>query len=267
MRKFIRRLCYLLIAILLLLDFLLWHLDPLGAVTYDHDLAALFPISEPDATGIRYLPGRYTLWGYTLTIGHDGLRIVPHTAFSDCTIATVGDSLTFGMGVNDAETFTNSLAQHIPAHWVNAGIPGYSAVNVERQIGAVEADGYIWLIIGNDDEDVTLYQGYRQTRRLTGLSSTVNFLLRRSYPAPNIERFRAGADAILARDNVLGFVFEGQRLTELVQTYYPQVIVLPQYTGIISRADMHPNAAGHQQIADAMLPYVIEFVEGICDKN
>lgn len=249
----------------LLINALLYYLDPLGVVTYFHDLGALTMISEPHETGIRYLPGRYDFRGYTATIGHDGLRIVPDTMFSDCTIATVGDSLTFGMGVQDYETFTNLLAQTVnTAQWVNAGIPGYSALNVAEQIEAVAADGYLWLIVANDDEPFAHYFGGRVKPLSNAIATYLSWFMRPAEPEPDIERFDRGAQVILEQPNVLPFAFNGARLTDHIRINYPQVHIIPNYTAVVSQADRHPNAAGHQQIADALYPPVMAFVEGVC---
>lgn len=252
------------ITVPLAINTLLYYLDPLGIVTYAHDLNALFYVSEPDTTGIRFLTGRYTFRGYTATIGHDGLRIVPDTTFAHCTIAAVGDSVAFGMGVEDYETFTNIFAQTFKdVHWINAGIPGYSALNVVQQINNIPADGYLWLIINNDDEPFRRYFGGQVNAPPAAIAQYVGW--RQETPIPiNAERFDDGARHILNRENVLAFAFADVSLTEHIEQAYPQVVIIPLYTEVVSRADPHPNAVGHQQIADAMMPYVSTFVEDTC---
>lgn len=263
-----RRVLILLIAIVitvpLAINAMLYYLDPLGIVIYAHDLNALFHVSEPDKTGIRFLTGRYAFRGYTATIGHDGLRIVPDTAFTHCTIATIGDSVTFGMGVEDYETFTNIFAQTFKdVHWINAGIPGYSALNVREQINTIAADGYLWLIINNDDEPFRRYFGGRIHNAPFAITQYLTW--QRETPIPvNTERFDSGAQTILSHDDVLAFAFADISLTDHIEQTYPQVITIPLYTEVVSRADPHPNAAGHDQIATALYPYVSEFVEDIC---
>lgn len=246
---------------LLGLDALLWHIDWLGIRRYADDFITLQAHSIPALDGIRYLPVPYDLEMYTLTIGLDGLRVVPNTRFSRCRIAFIGDSVTFGMGAS--ETFVNLLAQDMKAMVINAGLPGYNVENIALELQTIQADGYIWLIIQNDAEPMATYQQYEPLPPATALY-LIN-LYPRSERIPDTDYLFTYADTIFAHENLLAFIFADERLTERMTERYPQIIVLPQYTGKVSRFDRHPNNAGMAEIAAAMLSYIIEFVEGICD--
>ena len=69
----------------------------------------------------------------------------------------IGDSFTFGFGVNDSETFVHHLNQspHAKTHFLNCSVPAYStdqeALLIERELLKLKPDE-IWLVVylGND---------------------------------------------------------------------------------------------------------------------
>lgn len=251
-----------LFSMLLVLDAMLFHIDPLGMRRYIYDLNALFAVALPAPDGIRFTPGYHQFAMYDATIGLDGLRIVPDSKNQDCTIVFVGDSVTFGMGADDEDSFPNRLARVLPVHVVMAAFPGYSAENVRASLAQHEADGYVWLIIPNDDEPFYMWR-----RGKGAMPSATVLYLDVLFPQPGKSvpaRFQTAADSILAREDVLAFIIEGDGLTGLVQQRYPQVKVIKPYTGYVSISDTHPNGEGAQQIADAMRPDIEEFVQGVC---
>lgn len=93
------------------------------------------------------------------TIGPDGYRVDPHldtTAGAAAPlIAVVGDSYTFGFGVDDEETFTSLLNRGGSNRFLNFGVPGYST---DQELLLIEDDvlarrpGTILLVVylGND---------------------------------------------------------------------------------------------------------------------
>jgi len=77
---------------------------------------------NPDATG--------TVFGREVAIGHDGFRIHAGPAESDTTLLLIGDSVTFGVGVEAESTFAGILQQSRPTlHVVNAGCVGYGVTH------------------------------------------------------------------------------------------------------------------------------------------
>jgi lysophospholipase L1-like esterase len=58
----------------------------------------------------------------------DGHRVTPQPGSASQTVLFLGDSCTFGIPVNDNETFPALMQQEIPGvRAINAGVPGYSA--------------------------------------------------------------------------------------------------------------------------------------------
>lgn len=91
-----------------------------------------------------------------------GERDVPSSAYESGApkVLIVGDSFTFGLGVNDEETFSYLLQQKTSQHQViNAGVPGYSpeqaalrAIHLAR-LYQPEVIGFV-LYLGNDLIDI-----------------------------------------------------------------------------------------------------------------
>lgn len=266
MRKVIRYVLITIIVILLGVNLLLRFIDPLGIIRYWRDTQALFALSLPHETGYRFTPGHHNT-GYFLTIGLDGLRVVPDTApRTGCKIAVLGDSVAFGMGVNDSETVVNLLAiRNTDMHWSNAALPGYSAENVVYQLGNIPADGYIWLIIQNDNESARWYRPSQRRSTPSALSTYLLAFIQQDISIADTEPFTQYADTILAREDVLAFAFEDAYLSDIIAQRYPHVVIIPRWHSNISRFDPHPDAQGHLEIAGAILPYLPEFLERRCN--
>ena len=79
-----------------------------------------------------------------------------NTTNKNSKVALVGDSFTFGIGVNDTETFTHKLNQlDSRKEYINLGIPGYSTdqqyLLVKYRHSRLKADQYILMFyLGND---------------------------------------------------------------------------------------------------------------------
>lgn len=84
------------------LELLLRVADPFGAHYYE-DMIAVWETRLPDPTGFTHRPGVYDVGGrYTFTIEPDGLRAAPSRTSSGPRVTFIGDSVTFGSGVDDA---------------------------------------------------------------------------------------------------------------------------------------------------------------------
>jgi lysophospholipase L1-like esterase len=59
-----------------------------------------------------------------------GLRVQPHIAPPEPGVLTVGDSMTFGEGVTDGQTYSAVLERTLGARVDNAGVPGYSSAQM-----------------------------------------------------------------------------------------------------------------------------------------
>jgi lysophospholipase L1-like esterase len=65
---------------------------------------------------------------FTLSTTEEGLRTMPKASDARQTVVCLGDSCTFGIGVDDDETYPARLQELLPGvQCLNAGVPGYSA--------------------------------------------------------------------------------------------------------------------------------------------
>jgi lysophospholipase L1-like esterase len=98
---------------------------PMGPIWFAHD-AELGAIPVPSERGERTFPG-----AYRFSFSHDsqGLRVVPAAAgvTAKKTVLVLGDSYTYGLGVDDDQTYCNVLQEELrsgpPVRVVNAGNP------------------------------------------------------------------------------------------------------------------------------------------------
>lgn len=253
------------LATLAMTEGLLRLVDPMGTYRYFADLAALSVLARSSDDGIRYAPGEHCFRMYCVEINEQGFRAVLSAEFRvlrKCKIVFAGDSVTFGMG--SSLSFVDVLARGLDAHVVNAGFPAYSAANVLAELDTIPADGYVWLIVQNDDEP--LYQ-WKQTGGNVPSATTLylDWLTGTSYLQPvNAERFTRYADAILNREDVLAFAFDDNRFIGLIRQRYPQVVIIPEYSGHVSRYDVHPDPQGAVEIAAMMHDTVLDFVGERC---
>jgi lysophospholipase L1-like esterase len=98
---------------------------PMGPIWFAHD-AELGAIPVPGERGERTFPGAYR---YSFAHDAQGLRVVPAAAgvVTKQTVLVLGDSYTYGLGVDDDQTYCNLLQEALrpgpPARVVNAGNP------------------------------------------------------------------------------------------------------------------------------------------------
>lgn len=89
----------------------------------------------------KALSGRIAASGdvrFTLSTDGGGHRRVPTVAGSRRLVAFLGDSCTFGFGVNDDQTFAALVQQRMPeVQAVNLGVPGYTAYQGRVQLTRV----------------------------------------------------------------------------------------------------------------------------------
>lgn len=257
---------------LLLIDACLYHADPLGIVDGTYSNHTFHFLMQDDATGYRLPSGVHHFHSQTIAILDDGSRVVPATnADARCTIAAIGDSMTFGSGVGDSETWVNLLAEiYQDVHFINPARPDYSAPNVAALKTAYPADGYLWLLIFNDILEPYVYQPIYPAHPYPAATAIYKDWLVRRFSASQyrLREVDMGdywqAVEQIAGDNVLIFGFINDALTMNTAFRYP-VVLIPPYTAFVSRTDIHPNPIGHQQIASSLLPYLSPFLEQVCD--
>ncbi len=238
--------------------------DPWGLCYFD-DIALLWNHMQADPHRIAVLPpGEYHLTHWSATQLDNYTRRVPDNQGGPCTVVFVGDSMTWGHGVNDDETWVNLLAQDLPELTViNAGFDAYNSENVRGTLlDFPDADFYVYLIIHNDDEPTTVYKHMEPGG---WIAKYVSYLIERAKtPSENGEatadpgegqaRFKADIAALSQDDRVVFVAFEQGFVNRLIPDY--DVIFIPRHTRTISKVDAHPVPQGHRDIAEAMLPHI-----------
>jgi len=102
-----------------------------------------------------HVHGDYNVKYATNGFGHRGAPVATAKQPGEKRYAYLGDSFTFGMGVNDEETFTEILASRGTARHLNFGVPGYSTdqevLYAEDKVKRFEPDVVVLVVyLGND---------------------------------------------------------------------------------------------------------------------
>ncbi len=247
---------------LLLLEGLL-SFDPVG-LRYIRDYKTLTDHLIPAPAGYTYAPGVYTLSRSVVTMRPDGTRLVPDSA-PDATpapLAFIGDSVTFGLGVSDDQTFVNLIARALPAmRVINAGLPAFNVVNIRRSLTTLPADARVVYLITDNDADPLFEPDFSPGGRLPDLPWTALYwlFLPTVLQANRDPAFtNAGADRemylrevaqIAADPRVVLIAGYDDTLTLIT----PGAVRIPRYTTRLSFADEHPDANGHRELAAAIL--------------
>lgn len=134
--------------------------DPLKLRGFDdaYQLTRSFQCANDDCSLMVLPKGKMGFgWRWSATINQDGSRLVPDN-LPTCSvrIAGIGDSFTWGPGVNDDETWLNRLAQHFPqACFYNYGQWGYNidqiALTLEQRVPE-DVDYVLYFIFQDDDQ-------------------------------------------------------------------------------------------------------------------
>ncbi len=149
---------YVLVSIILTLTFIegsLRTFDSWKAGKLADDMRIISMGYDTDVRrGYVLSPGHYQFADWQATILPDVTRLVPDTNLSvSCQLVLLGDSVTFGLDLNDSDTWANLLARQLPdVQIVNTGVNGYSIDNVLWTRPLYRADAYLYLLIGNDIE-------------------------------------------------------------------------------------------------------------------
>ena len=271
----IRKLLIVLVSVafsLLLLNYVLWLTSPLGYYNEKYNIWFLQEISHPHETGYQYEPGHYILAGFDVTVLPDGLRDVPdNNDSSGCTIAFVGDSLTWGSGVNDADTFVNILADEFDIHALNTGRNGYNATQVLQAINHYDADGYIYLHIHNDADIGLRYEDYSSGPKPNALLVYLDAARKQlsgeqiKYSGPlDMDSYHEAIQQIVQVPNMLMFSFAFNEIDTMAIEDYGATFI-ERYTDTVSYVDGHPNAKGHAFIAEQMRPHIESWLPSVCE--
>lgn len=256
-----RTLIYLLTAMLLalaLVEIGLRLFDPWGLLRAEADQNMLYSRFVADIRyGYHPQPGHYTFSNWQAEVLSDTSRRVPASKPHGCTVVFLGDSVTFGFGVNDADTWVNLIAQQLAIHAINAGVYSYNTERVRDRLNMYPgADLYIYLFFENDgDPDPNWQQPYHSQWALQYYGYMLNHPVRRDVP------HTPGFAAALAdlKQRTLIIAFDRDDLSRR-----SGAVLIPPYTHVISRADAHADPTGNREIATAMTPIVQTALNRVC---
>lgn len=244
------------------MEWLLQSLDPM-AFQVRYDARDMLSLADTTQQGYQIPAGHYEFRNWSVTIQADGTRLIPDT----CQIVLLGDSVTFGYGVNDDETWGNLLARELPEiQVINAAQIGYNAENIREVYRAYpDADGFIYLIV---DNDTGTKQGgsILREQRLPLVSHYLIWLWKgNSKPSDNqparaeIDRFIHDTAPLFADRRVLMATYGSIAFTDGLG-----VDVVVPITETIAPGDNHPSAAGSRDIAAALHSHVEQLVSEVC---
>lgn len=243
-------------------ELLLRATDPHGLLI-EWDKATLINHAlQPDKRGYGYRPGVYHLHNWTMTIDDDGNRITPDSSPDGTYVVFIGDSVTVGFGVNDDETFVNVLTRDMSLNVTNRAVNGYNMPNLLKTVQLETCDcPIVWLMIANDPNEE--YQLGTPVAELPSLLLTMYLQPqpRREFTTRNgdLSAFWRDMDTITSDTRVHVVAFEDGLTQRAIERGY-EVTVIPRYVGRLSHVDPHPNAAGHGEIAAALMTYVEQWI-------
>ncbi|MCU0513188.1 MAG: hypothetical protein MUE40_11520 [Anaerolineae bacterium] len=262
-------------------------IDPWG-LRYFEDLAQMGNVifTPDDRRGYIMPDGTYQFSHWSATV-QDGGRVLPATnPAAACEIVLLGDSVGFGYGVNDADTWANGVARALPQlHLRNLSVPRYNSTNVLGMYRTVpDAAAYLYLIINNDVAaaiDVTTQRFGGAGEGLPWLVRYMNFALYRgggtdrdenappttdTLPdTPAVQRFFDELAQLTADPRVYLAAFSGEALTSTILARgYPLTVLDYPRQRRISLADYHLNPQGNAELAAQMQPLIERIAAAAC---
>ena len=235
--------------------------DPLGVVYFD-DIGYLWSTRHEAAHGYDHIPGSYTLGDrFGFTIMPDGNRYTPGAWRGGPRVTFVGDSQTFGYGVNDAETWVSRVASALRIDALNIARSGYNIENIASQLEGVTGC-VVWLTISNDPGAAVRYSDAgNDPHSYIGNTLRVLYSSQASYTtAPITDAVRPLYEAIAARPNTLIIALDDNNYGKIVREKYGALII-PYFTSRISPTDAHADSEGNRQIAEAVLPILDNWLD------
>jgi lysophospholipase L1-like esterase len=242
-------------------EVLLRTLDPLGAVYFENS-NTYFDATIPDETGYALVPGSTYLKGWSFSILNDGTRITPDISEGK-RVVFVGDSITFGLGVNDEDAWVYKVCADLKIRCVNAGRAGYAASNVADVASQYPAACVVFLTISNDDEARARYSEKRYTPYPSAIAENMSWLfVRRNYSIfvrKDKGSFSEAMSRLEHRLDTLILAFDDGTYGNAAAKQYGAVLI-PDYISRISVLDPHPDAEGNRQIAEAITPVIEQWL-------
>ena len=282
-RRMIIFVIVILVSLVLELELILYLIDPWGLKYFD-DLATIWQTVVVHPTrGFVLPPGEYKFSHWKATELTNSIRLLPDNRNGSCQVIFFGDSVTWGHGVNDSETWVNLIAGQMPEiNAVNAAFDGYNSENVRRGIADFpDAKVIIYMINGNDTERTYGYSnGWPYQPHLSMTEKYVRYFLvvKGQLPGdaaaptlneaglggetdPNVVRFRSDIEAMSRDKRVLLIGFDNQ-FDDLKKPF--GILSIPFYKDRVSLVDAHPNPKGSREMAAAILPLVRHAVARRC---
>ncbi len=221
---------------------------------------------EPAPHGYVFKQGDYDLKRWQATIGADGFRHL-NTKQSDCSIALIGDSMTFGWGVNNDQTWAQLLANEANATILMRSQPSYNIGNIKAVYDNVQADGYIYLVFQNDGEPDTKYQAYQG---LFGVAKSalqyrieyLQYVERKRQTISDVPRFLDLLGQMQSDKMLVMGVDSNHPFIQAIHTSIPYWITPSRH--VVSRTDGHANAEGNAEMYEQIRTYALPFIEAVC---
>lgn len=277
--KIIAFIIVLVVSLPLELELLLSVTDIWGLKYFD-DLATLWEKSTIDATrGYILPPGTYQFSHWKATELEKSVRLLPNNAKGTCEVVFLGDSVTWGHGINDSETWVNLIAAQMPQiNAINPSLDGYNSENVRRAIADFpEANVIVYMMVGNDTDYtfgysnalpyqphlsmIEKYVRYFAIQKSGSAASSEYTSIAPAISDANVQRFMSDLKAMKGNKRVVFIAFD-KEFDNLKQEY--GIHSIPMYTHRISYADPHPNAEGSKEMAAVIQPIVREAVDQQC---
>lgn len=228
--------------------------DPFGVIYFD-DIGYLWSTRRADASGYSHIPGTYTLGDrFTFTIMPDGNRLTPGRWKGGPRVTFIGDSQTFGYGVNDAETWVSRVASALRIDALNVARSGYNIENIATQLESISGC-VVWLTISNDPGAPVRYAAPTpEIHSYLGNTLRVLYAAQANYStAPITDDIRPLYEAIAARPDTLIIALDDGNYGKIVREAYGALII-PYFTSRISKTDAHADKEGNRQIAEHIMP-------------
>ena len=192
---------------------------------------------------------RIYLWGVMILVAAllmAGCRKQPRLPLlaGDATILAFGDSLTFGTGAGEMESYPAVLARLIGRTVINAGVPGeLSSGGVQRLPELLEREHPGLLILCHGGNDLLAHQNKQQ------IADNLRAMLRMA-----AER---GVPVLLVAVPAPGLTLKPPKLYQELANEFHIPIELKALPRILGKGTLksdyiHPNAAGYRQLAEAL---------------
>jgi len=267
---------------LLVIEIALQLTDPWGIVYFD-DIVTMSEHFIADEDRGYILPDgyfEYSHWSATIV---DGVRqTTVDSSETVCDVVLIGDSVTFGYGVDDEAAWGNVLANQFPEIYIrNAGVTQYASDNVLRTYQAFDADVYIYLIINNDWQESPAFGQGVLTNPANQMPRLVNYLqflfLRKpeeeagafgdANSSQPYERFLSDIDVMSQDEGMVFLAFEDDAIGDIVSDAGYDIERIAPYPieHRISFVDVHLNDTGNEILAGMIAPIMEQAVAEQCE--